>query len=188
VDVTDAASAVLSLLSAAPAAIQTRMQDAKPRFRPAFRVEPDGDYYADPLDGFAVRGDAGLVYSEQAFHYLLDVERTRAESAQRPFLLMRIASNDAEGGLNPRRAMRPERLFPIVRQCLRETDFVGWYRLGAVVGAALTHDGDRGTKHSSGVVRARIVKALDSALPSDVVSRLRLHLYEVVGDDERRIE
>jgi hypothetical protein len=189
VDVMDATSAAVhSLRSTVPGAVQKRLQEGGPQFRPAFRSDREHECYANPLDGFAVRGFAGLVCHEQAFQYLLDIERRRAESTQRPFLLMLIEWDDPHGALIPARAVGPERVFPIVCKSIRETDFVGWYRQGTVMGATLTQDGRRGTKQAGSVVRERVVKAFSGALPHELASQLRLGLFEVLGDDQVRIE
>jgi hypothetical protein len=186
-DVVDAPSAVHSLWNAVPAVVQRPRKATEAQARPAFRSLTDYEGFAAPLDGFAIRGFAGVVYDEPAFQYLLDVERRRAEGTRRPFLLMLI---ECEGGKTAlaSRAVSPERLFPIVCRSLRETDFVGWYRQGSVVGATLTQDGSKRTPHASQIVRDRLVKALGTDLPSDLVSQLRLRLYEVQGDDQLRIE
>jgi hypothetical protein len=75
-----------------------------------------------------------------------------------------------------------------VRRSVRETDFVGWYRQGAIIGATLTQDGRSGSKHASRIVRDRITRALGRDLPCEHASRLRLHLYEVHSHDQVRIE
>jgi hypothetical protein len=177
VDVVDAPSRVPGLWNAVPSALKKRLHDAEPHARTAVRADPGHDGYADPLDGFAVGGIPGLICHEQAFQYLVEIERRRSEDAQRPFLLMLLECDDRELG----------RLFPIVCNCVRETDFVGWYRQGAVVGATLTQDGRRGNPDASAIVRNRIVKALQDGLPSALASQVRLRLYEVLGDQESRI-
>jgi hypothetical protein len=170
VDVVNGTSAVHSRGNAIPAAVDNRSGG-----------------YADPLDGFAVRGFPGLVCNEQAFQYLLEIERRRSENTRRAFLLTLIDSDDLQAAA-PGHPLGPDRLFPIVCKSVRETDFVGWYRQGAVVGATLTQDGRKGAKQASGIVRDRIVKALHEGLPSELASRVRLRLYEVLGDDAVRIE
>jgi hypothetical protein len=181
VDVGNATSAVRGLWDAVPA---ERPAGGELQSRPTSRAGRDRDGFADPLEGFAVPGYAGLACHEQAFHYLLDIERRRSASTQRPFLLMLI---DCEAGTSASVRRRLERLFPIVCRSVRETDFTGWYCQGAAVGAALTLDG-RGATQAHQIIRERIVKAFEAALPLDLVSRLRLHLFEVVGNDDRRIE
>jgi hypothetical protein len=146
VDVVDAPSRVPGLWNAVPSALQKRLHEAEPHPRPAVRSDPGRDGYANPLDGFAVGGIPGLICHEQAFQYLVEIERRRSEDTQRPFLLMLLECDDRELG----------RLFPIVCNSVRETDFVGWYRQGAVVGATLTQDGRRGTPDASAIVRDRV--------------------------------
>jgi hypothetical protein len=186
VDVLDGTSAVQNLWNALPGAVQKRLQDTKPPFRRAFHSDPDDESYAQSLDGFAPGGNTGLVYDEHAFDYILEIERRRAESTQQPFLLMLLECSAPEGPASA--AVTPDRLFPILRKCLRETDVVGWYLQGVVVGAALTPDCRTGAQHASSVVRDRMNTALRDNLPPDAMSGLRLHLYEVVGEDERRVE
>jgi hypothetical protein len=187
VDVLDGTSAVQNLWNALPGAVQKRLQDTKPSFRRAFPSDPDDETYAQPLDGFAPRGNTGLVYDELAFDYILDIERRRSESTQQPFLLMLLECGDPDGPAGA--AVPADRLFPILRKCLRETDVVGWYLQDVVVGAALTPDCRSGAKHAaSSIVRDRMLIALRNNLPPEAISGLRLHLYEVVGEDERRVE
>jgi hypothetical protein len=169
--------------NAVPGAVQKRLPGVEPQARPTFRSDaPAG--YADPLDGFAVRGFPGLVCNEQAFHYLLAIERRRSENTRRPFLLMLIEGDALAAGILGGGAHWLERLFPIVCNAVRETDFVGWYRHGAVVGVTFTQDGRPATTHGSGIVRDRIVEAFHSQLPSHLVPQLRLRLYEVLGNDD----
>jgi hypothetical protein len=178
VAVLDASSAVHTLWNALPEEVQKRLQDGNPQFPLVLHADPDAEAHAVPLEGCDVPGFAGVVYGEPAFEYLVDVERRRAESTQHPFLLMLIECDDPDAG----------RLFPIVSACVRETDFVGWYRQGAVVGAALTQDGRRGTEQAGGVVRERLAAVLRNELPAEFVSKLRIHLYEVFGNDELRVD
>src|SRR2546428_293200 len=84
------------------------------------------------LSGFALNDAAGQAYDEAAFHYFLEIERKRAEIWNRPFLMMLI-----DFRRNPEISPRIDepaagRLFSILLQCIRETDFVGWYREGRV--------------------------------------------------------
>ena len=187
-NVVDAQRAVPSLWSAVPGVVQKPPRGLAAQVGLALRSHPNYEHSADPLDGFAIRGFSRMLYNEQAFQYLLDIERRRAESARRPFLLMLLECDDAQTGPASGSGVTPERLFPIVCRSLRETDFVGWYRQGAVVGATLTQDGRKGTEHATQIVRERIVKAFGTELPSELVSQLRLRLYEVMGDDELRMD
>lgn len=187
-DVVNAPSAVHSLWNALPGVAPKSPRSSAAPFGSAFRSDAAHADYAAPLNGFVVPGFSGLIYNEPAFQYLLGIERSRAEIAQRPFLLMLIDCDHAASGQVSRGAVTPERLFPIVCRSVRETDFVGWYRQSAILGATLTQDGRSGTKRASSIVRDRMIQALGHHLPSEHVSQLRLRLYEVQSDDHLRIE
>jgi hypothetical protein len=187
-DVVDAPSAVPSLWNAIPGVVQKPPRGLAAHSGLALRSPSIYEHHADPLDGFAIRGCPQMLYHEQAFQYLLEIERRRAESTRRPFLLMLLECDETASGPGSGSDVRPERLFPVVCRSLRETDFVGWYRQGAVVGATLTQDGRRGTEQAPQIVRERILKALGTELPPELVSQLRLRLYEVMGDDELRMD
>ena len=185
-EVVDALSAVHNLWNAVPGVVPKSPRSSAARFHLALRS--DHEVHADPLNGFVVRGFPSLIYNEPAFQYLLEIERRRAKSTQRPFLLMLIDGGDAASGQVSGGAVAPERLFPIVCRSVRETDFVGWYRQGAILGATLTQDGRSGTKHASRIVRDRMIQALGQDLPSEHASQLRLRLYEVQSHDHLRID
>ena len=53
-----------------------------------------------------------------------------------------------------------DELFEALRSALRETDYVGWYRTGQVVGAVLTHTGEHACGDVCRVVRNRAAEAL----------------------------
>ena len=182
-DVVDAPSAVPSLWNAVSGVARKPSKRAEEQLRPAMRASSDYEEWIGLFDGFPVRGFSGLVYNEPAFQYLLDIERRRAEGTRHPFLLMLIECDQLHSA-----GVSPERLLPVVCRSVRETDFVGWYRQGTVVGATLTQDGRRGALRASQIVRDRMVKALGSELPSEFVPQLGLRLYEVLGNDELRID
>ena len=92
--------------------------------------DPDGR-----LCGIALKNRLGIAYDERAFQFFLNVERKRAERTGVPFLLALVDVTDPPW-MNAR--MDPavaSRVFSGLWRCLRETDFIGWYREDRVVGA-----------------------------------------------------
>ena len=71
------------------------------------------------------------------------------------------------------------KLFPALLKCLRETDFVGWYREGYVAGAVLTHHGEPDREDLPQVVRTRVVAALKRQMPPDPARNLQVRVYRV---------
>ena len=110
---------------------------------------------------------AAGVYNEEAFHYLLSVEYKRFARSQRPFVLALIEET----------AVAPE-VFAALAHALRETDVIGWYRDGRVVGALLTHLGDPPVAEVSRLMSGKITRALQKELPGASANRLTAKLYQ----------
>ena len=84
---------------------------------------------------------AGEAYNEQAFRYFLELERHRSELSGRPFLLLLVDVKRDSVDLEPQiDASTSRQLFSALTQCLRDTDFLGWYREQRTIGAVLTQD------------------------------------------------
>jgi hypothetical protein len=139
--------------------------------------------------GFALQDGTGDAYNEEAFHYFLEIERKRSELSNRPFLLMLIEFNRHHPGVNPEiDGATAARLFPILSQCVRETDFIGWYREGRVVGAVLTQHGEPDRDDLSEVVRQRVADALDKHFPPDRPRSLQVRVYQLSPNTKLRSE
>jgi hypothetical protein len=128
--------------------------------------------------GFALQGDSGQAYNEEAFHYFLEIERKRCEISQRPFLLLLIDLRDPATGIY-NSGPTAGKLLSILSRCLRDTDFVGWYREGRVVGAVLTQHGEPPRDSLSEIVRERVGGELRKHLPSDLVAGLPVRVYRL---------
>jgi hypothetical protein len=128
--------------------------------------------------GVALAGRRGHAYNEEAFQYLLALERKRAERSGRPFLLL-LADLDprpAPGARLDRVVVR--RLFSALWRCLRETDVVGWYREPRVAGILLTDLGDGDTADVGRLMSGRISGVLGEVLPSEIARRLQVRVYQ----------
>ena len=131
-------------------------------------------------------GHVGLAqpYNEEAFRYLLAVERERFDRSGRPFLLLLMAPAP-QPGVGPRIA-RPvaRKLFAGLRSCLRETDFIGWYHEERVAGAVLTDLGDRTAAAVGRRVGHTLGRALRESCSSDVTHGFQVRVYEHAGPGE----
>lgn len=140
---------------------------------------------ASPLDvprsahNVALPEGCGPVYNEEAFRYFLQVERKRATRSNSCFLLLLVdLKKDAQ--LNPGfDAPTSVKLFASMLPCLRETDFIGWYRQGRVASAVLTQVGETPGVEVSNLVACRLREALGQSLPSSVPERLQVRVYQV---------
>jgi hypothetical protein len=93
---------------------------------------------------------------------------------------MLIELNRHPAGLNPEiDVVTAGKLFSILSGCLRETDFIGWYRDGRVAGAVLTQHGEPDRDDLSEVVRRRVGKALEKHFPPDRPRGLQVRVYQL---------
>ncbi len=118
------------------------------------------------------------VYPEDVFRHLLAVERTRSERSGRPFALLLVdLKPDVRGSSVLLHPLVARKIFAGLAQCLRETDYMGWYRAEAVVGAVLTELPDGPDVVAPNNVAARANHVLSQNLPSRVANRIRLRLH-----------
>lgn len=137
--------------------------------------------------GPAAEDPTGRSYDEVMFRYFLTLERKRFERSGRPFLLLLVEwrkSSDPHAHFEPKIAAK---LFDALWQSLRETDFVGWYRDGRVVGAVLTQPAERAGTNMSDAVHDRVGEMLCERLAPQIARRLKVRVYQLpTGVKERR--
>lgn len=128
--------------------------------------------------GVAPEGRAGGAFNEEMFHHFLTIETKRSERSNRPFLLLLLKLKQESGTDTNIDSAVAARLFAGLSQCLRETDFVGWYRERQVVGAVLTQAGGEPSNEIAQVVRQKLHVALRAGVASDPFHRLQVHVYQ----------
>ena len=69
-------------------------------------------------------------------------------------------------------------VFAGLARSLRDTDVIGWYREGRIVGAVLTHLGDASVADVSRQMSERVTRTLRDDLPEDIARRLKVRLYQ----------
>lgn len=129
---------------------------------------------------------AGQAYNEAAFHYFLSNERIRSERSERPFLLLLVDLKKEQGAGARFDVAVAARLFMGLGRCLRETDFVGWYRDRRLAGAVLTQLPDATSVDLCRVVRERASAALAECLPPDMFSRLQMRIFQLPPSRKER--
>ena len=124
-------------------------------------------------------GRPGDVYGEEAFQHFLDVERTRARRQERPLLLLLVTLRKCpeKGSAVP--ASASSTLLEGLGLCVREVDFVGWYRTGRVVGAVLAQGLDLPDSEASSRIVDRVHATLAERLPRRIGERLRVRLVKL---------
>jgi hypothetical protein len=127
----------------------------------------------------ALDGTCPVAYNEDAFRYFLDMERRRAELSGRPLLLLLVDFKKHEHGDSALPSVTADRLFVALAACLRDTDFVGWYHEGRVIGAVLTQDTQSPETGVVDMVARRVTSELNASLPVSVSVRLQVRIYHL---------
>src|ERR1700733_5115662 len=91
---------------------------------------------------FATDDATGPVYNEEAFRYFLDIERKRSEISNRPFVLLLVDLKKEPSTMPEMDQASSQAVMSALSACVRETDFIGWYRARAVAAAVLTQHSD----------------------------------------------
>jgi hypothetical protein len=116
-------------------------------------------------------------YKEAAFRYFLQVEEKRYLRSNRRFLLLLLDLNDESESAEHIDPSISKKLFSALKPCVRETDFVGWYRQGRVIGVVCTQLDDTQEAIVLNVVAERFQTAMRNALPERVGSRVHVRSY-----------
>jgi post-segregation antitoxin (ccd killing protein) len=129
----------------------------------------------------AVGGDGAALgaYSEEAFRYLLAIERKRAERSGRPFFLLLVDLKRMATGAQAMDVEVAAGVFAGLSNALRDTDFTGWYREGRIAGAVLAQLADVNGDNIDDVVRQRVRLELSSRLSFDVADRLQTRVFQI---------
>lgn len=129
------------------------------------------------MSGLALTSN-GAAYNEEAFRYLLGVERKRFEASNQPFVLLLVDLTRHLGQGDRMTSAIGAKVLASLTRSLRDTDMVGWYRQGRVIGAVLTHLGDGPLDEISQHMTGRVTRALRTDLSKNVARHLKVRLYQ----------
>ena len=117
-----------------------------------------------------------LPLSEQVFVPMLSQERKRSERSGKPFILLLLNGNDIF--LGDRGNDVVSRIANVVHTATRETDVLGWYEAGRVLGVIFTELGDL-ADNSIETILTRITTSLSEELnPEDLDNvSITCHVY-----------
>jgi len=119
---------------------------------------------------------AGFLEGE-TFHNMLTLERRRAERSHKPFVLMVLetgASVDADTG-----DRFVSQVASVLLRSTRETDMVGWFKQGAILGVIFTEISLEFATPITEILRTKVVSALRDEFGGKVASKLVVtaHLF-----------
>ena len=137
------------------------------------------------LGATLIEGPAGQMfeaYNEEAFRHFLALERKRAERFNRSFLLLLVNLRKQPSMPNVTNQIAPHvatDVFGALCVCVREVDFMGWYREERVVGAVLSHGAATPEREASHRIGQRCVSALSERLPAPIASRMQVRVLQL---------
>ena len=122
-----------------------------------------------PSDG----GQHEEVLVESVFHSMLTLERRRAERSRKPFVLMLLDANLESGAAEEILGQAVE----IVAASKRETDLVGWYKQGAILGIIFTEVNLEGEVPITQTLRTKIESAFVKHLGRDRADKIAISVH-----------
>lgn len=117
-----------------------------------------------------------VTLAEDVFHSLLVLERRRAERSRKPFVLMLLDAIHENGSA----ASLLGRAVEAIAGTKRETDMLGWYKRGAILGVIFTEVALSSPEEAgplTGVLRAKIEDALMKYLGREKAARIAISLH-----------
>jgi lipopolysaccharide/colanic/teichoic acid biosynthesis glycosyltransferase len=117
------------------------------------------------------------ILQEETFQNMLTLERRRAERSRKPFVLMLFdASPFCEAGATDR-WVSPVR--SVLLKSTRETDLVGWYKKGVILGVIFTEISLEFVTPITEILHSKFVSALHKELGNKITSKLTVtvHLF-----------
>jgi len=134
------------------------------------------------FDSFPAR--RAELLQEETFHSMLTLERRRAERSRDPFVLILLDASAFVGAGAANGFM--SRLASVLWSSTRETDLVGWYQKGVMLGVIFTEIGLESKNSIKGILHSKVLDALQAELGREVSSKLVITVQLFPEDHSRR--
>jgi exopolysaccharide biosynthesis polyprenyl glycosylphosphotransferase len=120
---------------------------------------------------------------EELFLGMLCLERKRAERSGNKFSLVLVDIRLAVKAGDEQNLI--DRVIRAVDSCRRETDLVGWYQQGSILGVLFTELGEASESATSAMLRTKIAQKLATELTAQEMELIRvsLHIFDDDSDD-----
>jgi hypothetical protein len=117
-------------------------------------------------------------YNEEAFRYLLESESKRSERSGHCHQILLVYHTNVQGAIVRMDSALARTVIRALSCSLRETDYIGWYRTGCVVGGVLTVVGRDAVSDVSNCVQSRLLEILRADLGVEQSASLRLRIFQ----------
>lgn len=131
-------------------------------------------------------GPPNGVYKEAAFRFLLESESKRSERSGHLCQILLVYRTNAQGSIAPMDSDFAKTVISALSKNLRDTDYVGWYREGRVVGGVLTLVGRDAAVDGCTRLRTNLVKILQSELGPEKSHRVQVRICQ--PDEAQEVE
>jgi hypothetical protein len=118
-------------------------------------------------------------YNEAAFRHFLALERKRADRSSRSLLLLLVELSGERPGRASISQAAGESLLTALAACVREVDFIGWYRAGRTIGAVLTQGPDEPASDVSMLIADRVSEAVKGRVPDELADRVHVRILQL---------
>jgi len=114
-----------------------------------------------------------MVSGEEVFHAILTLERRRAERSGKPFVLMLLDAHQENGTAKT----ILQRVLAALATTARETDALGWYRDGAILGVIFTEVGHDVKGSITEVLRTKVQNRLREQLGPETANKVAISFH-----------
>lgn len=138
------------------------------------------------LSLFAAKPVDQATLSEVDFHRMILIEQRRAERSGKSFLLMLLEVSEHTFGRKNSLIVN-QRILSALSPITRETDVIGWYSEGTVVGLLFTEINLEELSSITAVIMNRVSKKLKAHLSAQQFSQVSLSFHVLPEADESRL-
>ena len=129
------------------------------------------------MKGMASFSQSGA-YNQEAFRYLLESESKRSERSGYFCQSVLVYWTDAQGRIGQMDSHVAKIVVAALFRSLRETDYIGWYCEGRIVGAVLTVLSQESMAQVSTYLQSRLLETLRAELGIEETSRLQIRVCQ----------
>ena len=129
------------------------------------------------MKGMASFSQSGA-YNQEVFRYLLESESKRSERSGYFFQILLVYWTDAQGRIVQMDSHVAMTVMAALSCSLRETDYIGWYRDGRIVGAVITVLVHESMAQVASHLQKRLVEILRAELGVEETSRLKIRVCQ----------
>ncbi len=120
----------------------------------------------------------GPMYNEKAFRYLLASESKRSVRSRYSFIILLIYSIGKQGLIVHMDRDVVDTVVEALFRTVRETDYIGWYLEGRIVGGVLTVLGQDSEVEVSARIQERLMEIFRAGVSAEKNGRLQIRICQ----------